>query len=71
MAPTAVPAAVKSLMEDVQLDKMADQLAGTLSGGQKRRLSLALALSGNSKVSRNRDTYTQSTHYHTHIKDRT
>ncbi|KAI8611915.1 hypothetical protein BC830DRAFT_1083718 [Chytriomyces sp. MP71] len=42
----ALSAYIDALLSDVGLDDKADSRAGTLSGGQKRKLSLAIALLG-------------------------
>jgi ATP-binding cassette subfamily A (ABC1) protein 3 len=44
-------AEIDSLLTDLQLQPKRNDLAKTLSGGQKRRLSVAIALIGKSKVS--------------------
>lgn len=41
---------VNKLIKDVNLDEKADYLSKELSGGQKRRLSVALAFVGGSKL---------------------
>lgn len=41
---------VTKMLEDIDLTVQKDQLAKTLSGGQKRKLSVAIALIGDSKV---------------------
>lgn len=41
---------VLQLINDVGLTLQANQKAGTLSGGMKRRLSIAIALIGNPKI---------------------
>jgi ATP-binding cassette subfamily A (ABC1) protein 3 len=38
------------MLEDIDLTGVKDQLSKTLSGGQKRKLSVAIAMIGNSKV---------------------
>ena len=38
------------MLIDIDLDKQKNQLAKTLSGGQKRKLSVAISMIGNSKV---------------------
>ena len=45
-----VPGAVGAAIEEVQLGPSASQPAGALSGGQRRRLSLAIALIGDPAV---------------------
>jgi ABC-type multidrug transport system ATPase subunit len=40
----------QSLLRQVDLEEKADSFSSTMSGGQKRKLSLALALIGNPKV---------------------
>jgi len=42
--------AIEKIVKDVGLAKKKDALAKTLSGGQKRKLSLAIALIGDSKI---------------------
>ena len=49
-APDAIEAMVAEAIVDVQLEVEEHQEAGSLSGGQKRRLCLALALIADSKV---------------------
>ena len=46
----ALSARVEELIEDVGLGEKADALAGTLSGGQRRRLSVAIALVGSPRL---------------------
>lgn len=46
----ALEAEVNGLIQDVSLQEKENSLAGTLSGGQKRRLSAAIALIGGSQV---------------------
>lgn len=41
---------VKHMLEEIDLVEVKNQLAKTLSGGQKRKLSVAIAMIGNSKV---------------------
>jgi ATP-binding cassette subfamily A (ABC1) protein 3 len=41
---------VKKLIEDVDLVEKTDYLTKNLSGGQKRKLSVAIAFIGNSKL---------------------
>jgi ABC-type multidrug transport system ATPase subunit len=41
---------VYSLLTDLELMEKCDQLSKTLSGGQKRKLSVAIALIGGSKI---------------------
>lgn len=50
MQPEEIPAAVRRMIEDVDLLEKTDYLAKNLSGGQKRRLSVAIAFIGNSKL---------------------
>ena len=38
------------MLIDIDLDKQKNQLAKTLSGGQKRKLSVAISMIGNSKI---------------------
>lgn len=45
-----IPAAVRKIIEDVDLLDKTDYLIKNLSGGQKRRLSVAIAFIGNSKL---------------------
>ena len=40
----------EQLLKDVQLEEQRDTLSKDLSGGQKRKLSLAMALMGDPKV---------------------
>jgi hypothetical protein len=42
--------AVRVAIAEIQLEAATNQRSGSLSGGQKRRLSLAIALIGDSKV---------------------
>ena len=41
---------VKSILGDIDLSEKADELAGALSGGQKRKLSVGIALIGDPKI---------------------
>jgi ABC-type multidrug transport system ATPase subunit len=41
---------VRQLMKDVGLDNARHKLASDLSGGMKRRLSIAIALVGDSRI---------------------
>ena len=41
---------VKSILGDIDLAEKADELAGSLSGGQKRKLSVGIALIGDPKI---------------------
>jgi ATP-binding cassette subfamily A (ABC1) protein 3 len=41
---------VKKMLHDIDLYDVKDQLSKTLSGGQKRKLSVAIAMIGNSKI---------------------
>ncbi|CAD8172616.1 unnamed protein product [Paramecium pentaurelia] len=50
MKPEDIPAAVRRMIEDVDLLEKTDYLSKNLSGGQKRRLSVAIAFIGNSKL---------------------
>jgi ATP-binding cassette subfamily A (ABC1) protein 3 len=50
MDPKDIPAAIEQSIADVDLGLKADDLSKNLSGGQKRRLSVAIAFIGNSKV---------------------
>ena len=51
-APTeALEDEIDSLLKDLELDAKRNDLAQTLSGGQRRKLSVAIALIGKSKVS--------------------
>ncbi|CAD8078681.1 unnamed protein product [Paramecium primaurelia] len=50
MKPEEIPAAVRRMIEDVDLLEKTDYLSKNLSGGQKRRLSVAMAFIGNSKL---------------------
>ncbi|KAJ3239479.1 ATP-binding cassette sub- A member 5 [Chytriomyces hyalinus] len=45
--PSAIPAYIEALLSDVGVFEKADTAAKNLSGGQKRKLSLAIALLGN------------------------
>lgn len=45
-----IPPAVRRMIEDVDLLEKTDYLTKNLSGGQKRRLSVAIAFIGNSKL---------------------
>lgn len=45
-----VPAVVSKMIKDIDLAEVENQLAGTLSGGQKRKLSVGIAMIGDSKV---------------------
>eukprot|EP01083_Nonionella_stella_P215648 775984_1 len=45
-----LPVVVNQLLKDVDLEVKAGALVHTLSGGQKRKLSVAIALMGDSKV---------------------
>lgn len=45
-----IPAAVRRAIEDVDLLDKTNYLAKNLSGGQKRKLSVAIAFIGNSKL---------------------
>ena len=46
---------VEKVMKDIDLISKANTLAGKLSGGQKRKLSIGIALIGDPKVNYNRD----------------
>ncbi len=46
----AIEAMVKALLERLDLSEKADEPAGTLSGGMKRRLSIAMAVIGSPRV---------------------
>jgi ABC-type multidrug transport system ATPase subunit len=50
-----VDAEVEKVMKDIDLISKANTLAGKLSGGQKRKLSIGIALIGDPKVNYNRD----------------
>ena len=50
VAAHALDASVYSIIRDVALEDKADAKAATLSGGQKRKLSLAIAFIGDSQV---------------------
>ncbi|CAJ1333106.1 unnamed protein product [Effrenium voratum] len=50
VSPELLPAEVDALIQEVSLQEKEHALAGTLSGGQKRRLSAAVALCGGSQV---------------------
>ncbi|CAE7909071.1 Abca2, partial [Symbiodinium sp. KB8] len=50
VSPERLQSEVDQLIRDVNLEEKEFALAGTLSGGQKRRLSAAVALGGGSKV---------------------
>ena len=41
---------VKTILGDIDLAEKADELAGSLSGGQKRKLSVGIALIGDPKI---------------------
>ena len=41
---------VKAILGDIDLAEKADELAGSLSGGQKRKLSVGIALIGDPKI---------------------
>lgn len=45
-----IPAAIEKGIHDVDLMEKADDLSKNLSGGQKRRLSVAIAFIGDSKL---------------------
>lgn len=38
------------MLEDIELQRVKTQISKTLSGGQKRKLSVAIAMIGNSKI---------------------
>ena len=38
------------MLKDIELEDVKDQQSKTLSGGQKRKLSVAIAMIGNSKI---------------------
>lgn len=42
--------AVEDLLNEVRLSHLRDALAGTLSGGEKRRLSIAISFAGTMSV---------------------
>ena len=48
--PELIEGQVKHMLEEIDLVEVKNQLAKTLSGGQKRKLSVAIAMIGNSKV---------------------
>lgn len=48
--PTQIEAEVHNAIEEIQMSAQTNQRAGSMSGGQKRRLSLAIALIGGSKI---------------------
>lgn len=48
--PELIEGEVKHMLEEIDLYEVRNQLAKTLSGGQKRKLSVAIAMIGNSKV---------------------
>lgn len=48
--PTKIQEQVKTMLEDIELVTVKDQLAKNLSGGQKRKLSVAIAMIGDSKI---------------------
>jgi ATP-binding cassette subfamily A (ABC1) protein 3 len=50
MEESKIPDAVKKAIEDVDLLEKADDLSKNLSGGQKRRLSVAIAFIGDSQL---------------------
>lgn len=45
-----IEALVQKMIADIELDTVKTQEARTLSGGQKRKLSVAIAMIGNSKI---------------------
>ena len=47
---TKIPGLVAQMLEDIDLTIVKDQISKTLSGGQKRKLSVAIAMIGDSKV---------------------
>jgi len=48
--PTVADQSIVSLLTDLELLEKCDQLSNSLSGGQKRKLSVAIALIGGSKI---------------------
>ncbi len=50
MDKTKIDNEVKTILADIDLADKADELAGSLSGGQKRKLSVGIALIGDPKI---------------------
>jgi ATP-binding cassette subfamily A (ABC1) protein 3 len=48
--PDEIENQVQQMLEDIDLLSVKNQLSKTLSGGQKRKLSVAIAMIGNSKI---------------------
>jgi ATP-binding cassette subfamily A (ABC1) protein 5 len=50
MAKDKIDNEVKTILSEIDLSDKADELAGSLSGGQKRKLSVGIALIGDPKI---------------------
>ena len=50
MNSTQIANEVKVILGEIDLGDKADELAGSLSGGQKRKLSVGIALIGDPKI---------------------
>lgn len=48
--PNLIEGQVEKMLREIDLYEVKDQLSKTLSGGQKRKLSVAIAMIGNSKI---------------------
>ena len=48
--PNLIEGQVEKMLREIDLYDVKDQLSKTLSGGQKRKLSVAIAMIGNSKI---------------------